>query len=103
MDRRPNRGSYSRASPKDPTANRLLKDKPNVRETVWVIENFQGEQQGMFKKVRSARPQGLWRAERTHSTRARQRAENAADALFQHPFKFHGGSVRAGHDRLESV
>ncbi|MFB3146885.1 MAG: hypothetical protein ACE1ZO_07135, partial [Nitrospirales bacterium] len=35
--------------PKDSTANRLLKDKPNVRETVWVIENFQGEQQGMFK------------------------------------------------------
>jgi len=53
------------------------------------------EQQGMFKKVRSARPLALWRAGRTHSTQARQSAENAADALFQHP------QVEISHRKLK--
>jgi len=39
---------------------------------------------GMVKKVRPARPQPFWRAERTLSTWARQKGENAAGGFFQH-------------------
>jgi len=43
--------------------------------------------EGMFKKVRPARPQPFWRAKRTWSTWARQNGENAAGGFFQHPLK----------------